>query len=227
MDKDPCERLSKYILNFKSSIKTLKIVDSSVSRVVSLAVDYLKDSQYYLEKGDCITGLVTISYAEGLLDALRNLNAIEIQWEKAQENTVFAAGSFDIIHPGHIEFLKWASSLGSKLFVVVSRDTNYRYFKGYDPVFNEAERLKIVESIKYVYRAFLGSEKDIFESIVNIKPSIIALGYDQISSDYIVNELRVRGLHNVKVLKMDSRIGDYSSTSIKSRICRDWCKIVY
>ncbi|MEM4848180.1 MAG: DUF357 domain-containing protein, partial [Ignisphaera sp.] len=149
MDFNPCSRLTKYILNFQESIKKLKILDSSISKIVSLAINYLDDSKYYLEKGDCITGLVTISYAEGLLDALKLMNTIELSWEKKAETIVFAAGSFDVIHPGHIEFLKWAASLGDKLVVVVSRDKNYRYFKGYDPVFNENERLKIVESMRY------------------------------------------------------------------------------
>lgn len=227
MSDDPCERLSKYIANFKDSVKSLKILDSSVLKIVSLAMDYLKDSQYYLEKGDCITGLVTISYAEGLLDALRNLNTIEMRWEKASEHIVFAAGSFDIIHPGHIEFLKWASSLGNKLVVVVSRDANYRKFKGYEPVFNEYERLKLVKSIRYVYEAVLGSDRDIVESIVSIKPSIIALGYDQPDPDYILSELRARGLQSMKIVKMSERIGGYSSSSIKTRVCRDWCKNIY
>ncbi|MEM1526895.1 MAG: DUF357 domain-containing protein [Ignisphaera sp.] len=211
-------------MNFRESIKNLKILDSSVSKVISLAMNYLDDSNYYLEKGDCTTGLITISYAEGLLDALKSINAIEISWEKKTETIVFAAGSFDIIHPGHIEFLRWAASLGDKLVVVVSRDKNYRYFKGYDPVFSENERLKIVESIKYVYRAILGSDKDLFEVVKSVKPSVIALGYDQPSQDLILNELKARGLEHVRIVRMPERVGGYSSSSIKSRICKEWCK---
>ncbi|MEM2201626.1 MAG: DUF357 domain-containing protein [Ignisphaera sp.] len=224
MEFDPCTRLARYIMNFRESIKNLKILDSSVSKVISLAMNYLDDSNYYLEKGDCTTGLITISYAEGLLDALKSINAIEISWEKKTETIVFAAGSFDIIHPGHIEFLRWAASLGDKLVVVVSRDKNYRYFKGYDPVFSENERLKIVESIKYVYRAILGSDKDLFEVVKSVKPSVIALGYDQPSQDLILNELKARGLEHVRIVRMPERVGGYSSSSIKSRICKEWCK---
>ncbi|MEM4513408.1 MAG: DUF357 domain-containing protein [Ignisphaera sp.] len=211
-------------MNFRESIKNLKILDSSVSKVISLAMNYLDDSNYYLEKGDCTTGLITISYAEGLLDALKSINAIEISWEKKTETIVFAAGSFDIIHPGHIEFLRWAASLGDKLVVVVSRDKNYRYFKGYDPVFSENERLKIVESMKYVYRAILGSDKDLFGVVKSVKPSVIALGYDQPSQDLILNELKARGLEHVRIVRMPERVGGYSSSSIKSRICKEWCK---
>lgn len=224
MEKDPCERLTKYISSFKNSIRTLRVLDSSASKIVSLAIDYLKDSQYYLEKNDCITGLVTISYAEGLLDALRMIQAIEMKWEKASESVVFVAGSFDIIHPGHIEFLRWASSLGNKLVVAIARDSNYRRFKGYDPVFSEDERLKIVESIRYVYRAIIGSDRDLFESVVNVKPSVIALGYDQPDPEYIRSELRMRGLENISIVKMGEKLEGYSSTLIKTRICKEWCR---
>lgn len=224
MEVDPCARLAKYISNLKSSLKNLRILDSSVSKVVSLAIDYLKDSQYYLEKKDCVTGLVTIAYAEGLLDALRMSQTIEMSWERAGETLVFVAGSFDIIHPGHIEFLKWASTLGNKLIVAVARDSNYRRFKGFNPVFNEDERLRIVESIRYVYRAIIGSERDLFESVVSVKPSVVALGPDQPEPEHILNELKARGLGNVSVIKMSEKVEGYSSTIIKSRICREWCR---
>jgi len=223
MESLPCERLAKYLANFKNSMKTLKILDSSASKVVSLAVDYMKDSQYYLEKGDCITGLVTISYAEGLLDALRMMRAIEWKWSRSEDVVVFAAGSFDILHPGHIEFLKWASGLGNKLVVVVSRDSNYKRFKGFNPIFSEDERVKLVEAVKYVYRAFIGSDKDIFDSIINVKPSVIALGYDQPQPDYIINELKSRGIEDIVVVRIPKKIGEYSSSTIKSKICSEWC----
>jgi FAD synthetase len=98
---DVCEKLWKYIANFNESMKSLKILDSGAKKLVDIALAYYNDSRYYLEKGDCVTGLITISYAEGILDALRNLGLIEWNWVKAEEVKVFAAGSFDIIHPGH------------------------------------------------------------------------------------------------------------------------------
>lgn len=219
---NPCERLSKYIASFKESLKSLKIVDASSSRIVDLALNYFKDSTYYLEKEDCITGLVTISYAEGLLDALRMLNTIEWSWQKPSEKIVFAAGSFDIIHPGHIEFLKWASSLGDKLYVVVSRDENYRRFKGFEPVFSESERVHIVNSIRYTYRALLGSVENFVKPLEEIKPSIIALGYDQSLDSSFSELIRARGV-SAEIVRMCCRVGEYSSSNIKDKVCSRWC----
>lgn len=220
---DPCERLAKYLATFRESLRTLKVIDSSSSRVVELALSYFSDSRYYFEKGDCITGLVTISYAEGILDALRLLNIIEWNWRKSEGGTVLAAGSFDIIHPGHIEFLKWASSLGDKLYVVVSRDENYRRFKGFSPVFKEDERLHMVSSIRYVYKAFLGSVEDIMKSVEEVKPSVIALGYDQLRNLDFHREIEIRGL-SARIIRMCSKFSTYSSSDIKNRICSEWCR---
>ncbi|MDK6027821.1 cytidylyltransferase family protein [Ignisphaera sp. 4213-co] len=220
---DPCERLRNYIANFKESLKTLKVVDSEAEKLLDNAVRYYQDSRYYLEKGDCITGLVAISYAEGILDSLRELGLVEFSWVKAKEVRVLAAGSFDIIHPGHVEFLRWASSLGDKLYVVVSRDSSYKRLRGYEPIFSDVDRAFVVNSIRYVYKASIGSEEDFLKPVEEIKPDLIALGPDQIDVEFLEKLLRERGL-NAKVVKLSSRVYGYSSSSIKEKVCRVWCK---
>jgi FAD synthetase len=219
---DVCERLWKYIANFNESLKSLKIVDADAKRLIDIALAYYSDSRYYLEKGDCVTGIITISYAEGILDALRNLGLIEWSWVKAKEVKVFAAGSFDIIHPGHIEFLKWASSLGNKLYVIVSRDLSYIRIKGFEPIFKELDRASVVGAIRYVYKAFVGSE-DFLKPIEELKPDIIALGPDQIDVEELKRLLRDRGV-NAEVIKMGSRVSNYSSSNVKERVCSSWCR---
>jgi FAD synthetase len=222
---DICERLRRYVANFNESLKSLKILDAGSKSLVDVALAYYNDSRYYLEKGDCVTGLITISYAEGILDALRSLELIEWSWVKAKEVRVFAAGSFDIIHPGHVEFLKWSSSLGNKLYVVVSRDSSYVRTKGFEPIFKDIDRALIVESIRYVYKAYVGSE-DFLKPVEELKPDIIALGPDQIDAEELKRLLKDRGV-SAEVIKMSNRISNYSSSSIKEKICSSWCKNKY
>lgn len=220
---DICDRLHRYIANFKESLKTLKVVGSGAEKLLDNAMRYYNDARYYFEKGDCVTGLVAISYAEGILDALRELGFIEWLWTKAKEIKVLAAGSFDIIHPGHIEFLKWASTLGDKLYVVVSRDSNYKRTRGYDPIFADVDRAFIVNSIRYVYKAFIGSEDDFLKPVEDVKPDLIALGPDQIDVHHLERLLRDRGL-SPKIVKLDGRVGGFSSSNVKDKVCRVWCK---
>lgn len=97
---------------------------------------------------------------------------------------VVVAGTFDIIHVGHIRFLWAAKRLApdSELVVIVARDSTVRRLKGREPVFNERERAEIVASLKPVDRVVLGNELNehgLFDILLELKPDIIALGYDQ------------------------------------------------
>lgn len=90
-----------------------------------------------------------------------------------------AFGTFDLLHPGHLNFLEQAKALGDFLIVSVSRDENAKKFKGRAPVFNERERLRLVSSLKAADKAILGSPNNYLAHIIREKPDIIALGYDQ------------------------------------------------
>ncbi len=137
---------------------------------------------------------------------------------------VLVAGTFDIIHEGHIRMLWEAKKLAGKngeLVVVVARDDNVKRFKGRDPILRESSRIYIVKNLKPVDRAFLG-EKDPLESILKIRPDIIVLGYDQwADEDWLREELKRRGL-NVKILRLP-RFGDSSTSSIIERVLKQFC----
>jgi len=138
---------------------------------------------------------------------------------------VMVGGSFDIIHLGHINFLKAAKNLceNCKLIVIVSRDSTIKRIKGREPVFSENDRLEIVKSIKYVDEAYLGNEleeKSFFDIILEIKPDIIALGYDQnINEDKLKKWCEQKGL-SIKIVRLpkfsSGRIN--SSTEARNRV---------
>ncbi|NYZ76085.1 FAD synthase [Candidatus Micrarchaeota archaeon] len=92
---------------------------------------------------------------------------------------VLAFGCFDILHMGHYTYLKHAKKLGDKLIVVVARDSTIRKRKKREPVLDEESRRKLVESLKFVDSAVLGSTENRYAIIKKIRPSVIALGYDQ------------------------------------------------
>ncbi|MBI4440153.1 FAD synthase [Candidatus Woesearchaeota archaeon] len=92
---------------------------------------------------------------------------------------VMAFGSFDVIHPGHVYFLKKAKELGDFLAVVVARDSTIEKVKGKMPMYNENHRLNQIRDLKIADIVLLGSKKNYFEGIMKIKPDVIALGYDQ------------------------------------------------
>ncbi len=93
---------------------------------------------------------------------------------------VVCAGTFDHLHPGHIDFLKQAKSLGDELVVIVARDVTVNRLKGFFPTHNEDVRKKNIEDTKIADIVVLGNyTSDILNILEEIKPDIIALGYDQ------------------------------------------------
>jgi FAD synthetase len=115
--------------------------------------------------------------------------------------TIMATGTFDLIHMGHIYYLREAKKLGDKLVTVVARDSTVRKMK-HEPVTPEDMRLGIIKELKMVDKAILGHEDDIYATVEEIKPDIIALGYDQIHDEKIIQqELKKRHI-NAKVVRL-------------------------
>lgn len=93
---------------------------------------------------------------------------------------VLSCGTFDHLHPGHRSFLEQAAALGDELVVVVARDENVRRLKGRFPDHGEEERRTRVEALGFASQVRLGYPGlDFLKIVAEIKPQIIALGYDQ------------------------------------------------
>ncbi|HIH50033.1 MAG: DUF357 domain-containing protein [Candidatus Micrarchaeaceae archaeon] len=67
------KRIEKDIELFNKNVASVKGSDKNVSRILELSQMYAKDSKSYLDKGDFYTSFSCISYAHGLLDAIREL----------------------------------------------------------------------------------------------------------------------------------------------------------
>ncbi len=116
---------------------------------------------------------------------------------------VMATGVFDLLHPGHLYFLTEAKRLGDELVVVVARDQTARRLK-HEPYVPEHVRREMVEALKPVDRAILGSTTDIYETVVRERPQVIALGYDQLWNEKEVEAECARRGVPVKVVRIGS-----------------------
>ena len=114
---------------------------------------------------------------------------------------VMATGVFDLLHPGHLYFLEEARRLGDELVVVVARDQTARRLK-HEPYVPEHIRRQMVEALKPVDRAILGSSTDIYQTVVDEKPDIIALGHDQLWNEAEVERECARRGVPVKVIRL-------------------------
>lgn len=124
--------------------------------------------------------------------------------ESCKMTTVICFGSLDILHPGHIYFLKQAKRLGDKLVVVVARDSTINEIKGVTPRYNEKERVEHIRDLKIADRVMLGYETDKYEVIEEINPDVIALGYDQDSfADKLKEEMEKRRM-KPKIIRLNA-----------------------
>ncbi len=107
---------------------------------------------------------------------------------------IMCMGTFDILHPGHLDYFKQAKEHGDYLIVVVARDSS-AIAEGKKLKFGEKERHTCVASVSIVDKAVLGNEGDKLKIVEQEKPDMICLGYDQkVNEEKLKEALAKRGL---------------------------------
>ncbi|QZA88839.1 FAD synthase [Salinarchaeum sp. IM2453] len=91
--------------------------------------------------------------------------------------TVLAQGTFDILHPGHLHYLREAAAEGNELHVVVARSTNVTHKQ--PPILSGSQRREMVGALEMVDEAHLGHPEDPLQMVEKVNPDIIVLGHDQ------------------------------------------------
>lgn len=132
---------------------------------------------------------------------------------------VMASGVFDVLHLGHIHYLKESKSFGDYLIVVVASDYTAKKH-GKNLIFNENERKDLISELKVVDEAIIGHSSDnIFQTVNEIKPDIITLGYDQKFNDkYIEDNCRKMGLKTIVKRTSPYKGNINSSSKIRQKI---------
>ncbi len=141
------------------------------------------------------------------------------------KKVVFTNGCFDILHVGHADYLQKSSELGDALIVAVNTDDSVkRLEKGSGrPVNSEANRLKMIQSLKAVHSAFLFDEDTPLAAINALRPDILVKGADydpsetdQNSPRYIVGSAEVKKYGGeVKAISITE---GFSTTSLIQKI---------
>ena len=135
---------------------------------------------------------------------------------------VLIAGTFDILHPGHIFLINEAAKLG-KVYVIVATDKNREKFSGRLPIIPEEQRLEIIKSLKNVKEAKLGRKDNNTLLIVSeINPDMILLGPNQkFDMNILKKTLKEKDLGHIEVKRLTKFYDKYelnSSSLIKRKI---------
>ncbi len=101
------------------------------------------------------------------------------EWRRAGERVTLANGNFDLLHVGHVRYLRGAKALGGQLVVAINSDESVRALKGEGrPIMPENERAEIVSALAAVDAVVIFPELDVRAIIREIRPDIQAKGTD-------------------------------------------------
>jgi rfaE bifunctional protein nucleotidyltransferase chain/domain len=101
---------------------------------------------------------------------------------------VFTNGCFDILHVGHVRYLRSARSLGDALVVAINSDRSVRELKGESrPIMNEGERAEILAALSVVDYVTVFDEQSPRSLIGQLLPDVLVKG-----GDYHLSEIHGR-----------------------------------
>ena len=101
------------------------------------------------------------------------------RWRAAGERVILTNGNFDLLHVGHIRYLRGAKELGGKLVVAINSDESVRSLKGQGrPIMPAEERAEIIAAMADVDAVVIFPELDVRAIIREIRPDIQAKGTD-------------------------------------------------
>ncbi len=141
---------------------------------------------------------------------------------------ILVAGTFDILHPGHIFLINEAAKLGD-VYIVIATDKNRELYSGEAPIVPEQQRYEVMKSIKNVKDVKLGRhDNDTLRTVEEINPDIILLGPDQkFSAQKLQNALKMKGLKHIEVRRLENYYNKFklhSSSLIKKKIIEKYKK---
>lgn len=120
--------------------------------------------------------------AVSLRKLVKELGAIR----KKPKKIVFTNGCFDIIHAGHVRYLKKAKSLGDILVVGLNSDSSVRAIKGDKrPIVPEGERAEVLCALSFVDYVVIFNEPNPLKLIEAIRPDILVKGADWAAKEIV------------------------------------------
>lgn len=106
--------------------------------------------------------------------------AAELAWRRRKnQRVVFTNGCFDVIHRGHIEFLKFCKRQGDVVVVGINSDASVKIIKGPDrPIHNQIDRAEVLSALEAVDYITIFDEPDPLNLIKKVRPDILVKGQD-------------------------------------------------
>lgn len=154
----------------------------------------------------------------GKVVSIDELVLIRNKAKEEKKSVVFTNGCFDILHLGHIEYLKESAKLGDYLIVAINSDSSVKKLKGESrPIFGEKERAIILSSLEFVDFVVIFEEETPINLIKKLIPDFLVKG-----GDYSINEVvgREEVEKNGGKVVIIPYLQGYSTTNLLKKIGR-------
>lgn len=143
-------------------------------------------------------------------------NADSLREHYKNKKIVFTNGCFDILHRGHVDYLKKAKMLGDILVVGLNSDESVKKLKGNDrPINTQSDRMEILKAMKYIDYVIIFEQDTPYELIEKIQPDILVKGGDYRLNAVVGKDIVERRGGMVKILPF---LAEKSTTNIISKI---------
>ena len=137
-------------------------------------------------------------------------------WKSGGKSVVFTNGCFDILHPGHVDYLNRAKDLGDYMVLGINTDQSVSRLKGeHRPIQKEEARLQVLAGLQSVDALVLFDEETPIELINMVKPNVLVKGGDY-TIETIVGATEV--LANGGRVEIIPFLEGYSTSAIEKRI---------
>ncbi|PSM51716.1 D,D-heptose 1-phosphate adenosyltransferase / D,D-heptose 7-phosphate kinase [Campylobacter blaseri] len=195
-----------YMLACKEDIKDAVIFANKAAAVVvakvgSATVTFEEIEHYEREKG--------IGELESRIKTKEELKQI---LSSSNKKIVFTNGCFDILHAGHVKYLKTAKSFGDILVVGLNSDNSVKILKGKErPINSELDRAVLLSALSFVDYVVIFNEQTPYDLIKYLKPNVLVKGGDYEGKEVVGSDL----VDELKLVKFED---GKSTTGIIKRI---------
>jgi D-beta-D-heptose 7-phosphate kinase/D-beta-D-heptose 1-phosphate adenosyltransferase len=138
----------------------------------------------------CGEGLKNLVMRNKKIKNLAQMRAIVARLKRQGKRVVFTNGCFDILHVGHVRYLRRAKNQGDVLVLGLNTDRSVKAIKGEKrPVVPEKERAEIMAALEFVDYVVLFDEPDPLRLIEALKPNVLVKGADWPKSRIVGREI--------------------------------------
>lgn len=143
-------------------------------------------------------------------------NAKSFFGNTCQKKVVFTNGCFDILHAGHLNYLRQAATLGDIFIIGVNSDASVQRLKGLNrPIMCLEDRMELLAALEFVDYVIAFEEDTPYEIITVIKPDILVKGGDYLPENVIGKDIVQKNGGQVVIIPL---VEGKSTTSIVKKI---------